>query len=137
MNQAAIAPFVGVYMVLVALMLGSFINLAADRLPRKESLLRPRSHCRSCGRQLNAIDLLPIAGYLLRRGRCASCGVPIGAASLLVEAVSGGCMIAALALWGPWTGAVAGIALVGAWGLLVTGVSLLRRSARGAGALDA
>lgn len=134
MNQAAIAPFVSVYMVLVALMLGSFINLASDRLPRKESLLRPRSHCRSCGRQLNAIDLLPIAGYVLRHGRCASCGASIGVSSLIVEAVSGGCMIAALAVLGPWTGALAGLALVGVWGLLVTAVSLRRRSPRGAGA---
>jgi len=56
---AQIAVFVAVYLVLVALLLGSFINLAADRLPRGESLVRPRSHCRACSRPLNVVDLRP------------------------------------------------------------------------------
>ena len=64
-------PF-DIYFVLVALFVGSFINLAADRLPRGESLVTPRSHCRSCGRVLNVIDLLPVAGYFIRGGRCAT-----------------------------------------------------------------
>ena len=55
------------YLVLVALLIGSFINLAADRLPRGESVVSPRSHCRSCGRVLNVVDLFPVAGYLVRR----------------------------------------------------------------------
>jgi len=46
-------------------------DVAADRVPRGESIVRPRSHCRSCGRLLTVVDLLPVAGYLLRRGRCA------------------------------------------------------------------
>src|SRR5450759_958198 len=84
------------YLVLVCLMLGSFINLAADRFPRGESIVRPRSHCRSCGRVLSAVDLLPVAGYLLRRGRCATCGSRIGRTSPVVEIVSGACMLAML-----------------------------------------
>jgi leader peptidase (prepilin peptidase)/N-methyltransferase len=123
---AAIAPFVAAYMVLVAFMLGSFINLAADRLPRAESLIRPRSHCRACGRGLNVIDLLPVLGYVLRGGRCASCRIPIGAGAPAVEAVSGGCMAAAIVWLGPWTGALAGLGSVALWGLVVTGVAMLR-----------
>ncbi|HEX2679843.1 MAG TPA: prepilin peptidase, partial [Candidatus Dormibacteraeota bacterium] len=60
-------PFIGAYLVFVGLMLGSFINLAADRLPRHESVVAPRSHCRACGRELNFVDLLPVVGWLLRR----------------------------------------------------------------------
>ena len=63
---------VGAYAVLVAALVGSFINLAADRVPRGESVVRPRSHCRSCGRVLNFVDLIPVAGYLIRAGRCAT-----------------------------------------------------------------
>ncbi len=124
--MAAIAPFVNAYLVLVAMMLGSFINLAADRLPRRESVIRPASHCRSCGRHLNAIDLLPVAGYLIRRGRCATCGVPIGTGAPVVEAVSAVLMVVALAWLGPWPGAAAGLGLVGVWGGSVT-VHALRR----------
>jgi len=123
-----ITSFLSAYLVLVGLMLGSFINLAADRVPRGESIVRPRSHCRSCGRVLTFVDLLPVAGYILRAGRCASCRTPIGAAAPAVEAVSGACMLAALAWLGLWPGAMAGLALVALWGLGVTGLATRRRS---------
>ena len=109
--------FLGGYLVLVGMMFGSFINLAADRLPRGESLLHPRSHCRSCGRVLNFVDLLPVAGYLIRRGRCAGCGSSIGPASLAIEALCGLFMLVPLATFGLARGAVVGgiaVALVGA-----------------------
>lgn len=122
----SIAWFVDGYAVLVALLAGSFINLAADRLPRGESLLWPRSHCRDCGRQLNAIDLLPVMGYLIRVGRCATCRTPIGPSAPLVEAVAGACMLAPIVVFGLWPGAAVGIGLVAAWGLLVTTRAALR-----------
>ena len=124
------APFVDAYLVLVGLMVGSFINLAADRVPRRESVISPPSHCRSCGRRLNSLDLLPVAGYLLRRGRCASCGVRIGVGAPVVEAVSGTLMVLAVVWLGPWPGAAVGLALIALWGLGVTGVALQRPKAR-------
>jgi prepilin signal peptidase PulO-like enzyme (type II secretory pathway) len=123
MNPSEIASLgLAAYLVLVALLLGSFINMAADRLPRHESLVHPRSHCRSCGRVLNLVDLIPVAGYLIRGGRCASCRTAIGASSPAVEALCGAAMVASVALLGPWWGAVAGFVAVGAIG--VAGVSL-------------
>jgi prepilin signal peptidase PulO-like enzyme (type II secretory pathway) len=114
------------YLVMIALLVGSFVNLAADRLPRGESLVRPRSHCRACGRTLNAIDLLPVGGYLLRRGRCATCGSSIGASALAVEVLSGLAMLVPLAVLGAIPGAVAGVALTAAVGLTVVGASCAR-----------
>ena len=108
------------YLVVVALLAGSFINLAADRLPRGESVVHPRSHCRSCGRVLDFVDLIPVAGYLVRGGRCATCGVSIGVSSPIVEALCGGLVLASVALFGPWRGAVAGGA-----GLLVVGLAVI------------
>ena len=122
----AIGPFVAAYLVIVALMLGSFINLAADRIPRGESVISPRSHCRACGRKLNVIDLLPVVGYSLRGGRCATCKTSIGAVAPLVEAVSGGFMVAAILWLGLWPGAVAGLGLVALLGLVMTGLMLRR-----------
>lgn len=124
---SAIAPFVGVYLVLVGLLVGSFINLAADRVPRGESVIRPRSHCRACGRELNTIDLLPVLGFALRGGRCATCRTPIGITAPLVEAISGGCVLVALAWLGLWPGALAGLALVALWGFAVVGLAVNRR----------
>jgi len=126
---ASIVPFVTAYLVFLGLVLGSFINLAADRLPRGESIMSPRSHCRSCNRQLNTVDLLPVIGYIVRRGRCASCGDPIGASSPIVEAVAGACMLSPIVWFGVWPGAVAGMGLVAAWGLAVTGLAARRYAA--------
>jgi leader peptidase (prepilin peptidase)/N-methyltransferase len=114
------------YLVVVALLLGSFINLAADRLPRRESLVRPRSHCRSCGRVLNLVDLIPIGGYVIRRGRCASCGASIGATSPAVEALCGVFMLAPLLLLGIARGAVIGGAALSLLGVTAVGLSFAR-----------
>jgi leader peptidase (prepilin peptidase)/N-methyltransferase len=130
---ALITPFVMGYFVLVALMMGSFINLAADRMPRGESIVRPRSHCRACGRQLNSVDLLPVVGYIVRRGRCATCGKEIGAGAPVVEAVAGLSMLASILWLGLWPGAAVGLCLVAALGVGVTSVSARRfSSAEGA-----
>jgi prepilin signal peptidase PulO-like enzyme (type II secretory pathway) len=128
MTWSAVAPFVTGYSALLGLMLGSFINLAADRVPRGESVLTPRSHCRGCGRVLNAIDLLPVVGYMLRRGRCATCQAPIGVGSPVTEVVSGGLMLGAMVWLGVWPGMLVGLALVGVYGAALTGLVMRRRA---------
>ncbi len=121
-----VSPILSAYLVLVGLMLGSFINLAADRLPRRESLLRPRSHCRSCGRDLDLVDLIPVGGFVLRGGRCASCGATIGAWSPVVEAVCGAAMLAPLSLLGLWPGALVGFVAVSLVGVIAVGLAVGR-----------
>jgi leader peptidase (prepilin peptidase)/N-methyltransferase len=120
------------YLFLVALLMGSFINLAADRLPRGESVVRPRSHCRTCGRVLNLVDLIPVSGYLIRRGRCASCGASIGASAPVVEAVCGTAMLASVTWLGLWPGALIGLAAVSMVGAVAVGIGFgrLRRATR-------
>jgi prepilin signal peptidase PulO-like enzyme (type II secretory pathway) len=110
----------------VGLMFGSFINLAADRLPRGESLVRPRSHCRACGRPLDVIDLLPIVGYVVRGGRCATCRAPIGLAAPVVEVIAGAAILGPILWLGLWPGSVVGLALVALWGAIVVGLSARR-----------
>jgi Bacterial Peptidase A24 N-terminal domain len=112
----AVAVVAAVWLTLLGLVLGSFLALAGDRLPRGESLARPRSHCRACGRVLNALDLLPVAGYLLRRGRCATCGAPIGWFHPVLEIACGICMLVPVLLLGPWPGGLAGLVTVGVVG---------------------
>lgn len=125
-NEAAVGVALIAYLVFVALLLGSFINLAVDRIPRRESVIRPRSHCRSCGRVLNAIDLLPVAGYLVRGGRCATCRAQIGVSSPLVEASAGALVLVPLVWLGLWPGALLGFALVGLGGLTLVGLAASR-----------
>lgn len=130
--DSIVALGVSAYLVVIALLAGSFINLAADRLPRGESVVSPRSHCRSCGRVLGVVDLIPALGYVIRRGRCASCGAPIGASSPAVEAVCGAAMLASVALLGPWPGALVGFATIAMVGAVAVGIGFgrLRRATR-------
>jgi prepilin signal peptidase PulO-like enzyme (type II secretory pathway) len=120
----------GAYWVLVALFLGSFINLAVDRVPRGESIVRPRSHCRACGRVLNVLDLTPVAGYLIRRGRCATCQAPIGVSAPIVEAATGGCMLASIVWLGLWPGAALGLAMIAVLGVVLVTLARARGVAR-------
>ena len=123
-------PF-DIYFVLVALFLGSFINLAADRLPRGESVVTPRSHCRSCGRVLTLVDLLPVAGYFIRGGRCATCRAPIGLTAPLIEAGAGVLMLLSLVAFGLWVGLFVGLSLI--YVLAVAVLALAKRTAAASG----
>ncbi len=68
---------------------GSFLNVCIYRLPRGESIVFPPSHCPNCKTRLTAIDLIPIVGFLLLRGRCRSCRQPISLRYPLVELLGG------------------------------------------------
>lgn len=52
---------------------GSFLNVCITRIPRDESVLRPGSHCRACGRPVRWRDNVPVLSFLLLHGRCRDC----------------------------------------------------------------
>jgi leader peptidase (prepilin peptidase) / N-methyltransferase len=66
------------------LAVGSFLNVLAARVPLRRSVVKPRSACMSCARELAWYDNVPLLSYALLRGRCRSCGIRI---SLLYPAV--------------------------------------------------
>ena len=71
------------------LVIGSFLNVVAWRLPRGESLVHPPSACPNCGTPIKPYDNVPVLSWLLLRGRCRSCGHPISPRYPLVELVTG------------------------------------------------
>jgi leader peptidase (prepilin peptidase) / N-methyltransferase len=73
---------------LFGLLIGSFLNVVAWRLPRGESLVKPRSKCPGCGTQLAAYDNIPVFSWLVLRGRCRGCKTRISARYPVVEAVT-------------------------------------------------
>jgi leader peptidase (prepilin peptidase)/N-methyltransferase len=81
----ALVAFTGV----LGLLIGSFLNVVAYRLPRGESLASPPSHCPACGAHIRARHNLPVAGWLVLRGRCADCRAPISIRYPVVELVTG------------------------------------------------
>jgi leader peptidase (prepilin peptidase)/N-methyltransferase len=74
---------------LMGAVVGSFLNVVAYRLPRGESLSRPRSRCPQCQTQIRAYDNVPVLSWLALRGRCRSCRAPISGRYPLVEAMTG------------------------------------------------
>lgn len=74
---------------LLGLLVGSFLNVCIDRLPRGQSITGPRSRCDACGRTLGPLDLVPVISYLWLRGRCRYCGVRIPPRVPLVEGITG------------------------------------------------
>jgi leader peptidase (prepilin peptidase) / N-methyltransferase len=73
---------------LFGLLIGSFLNVVAWRLPRGESLVKPRSKCPGCDTQLKAYDNIPVFSWLVLRGRCRGCGEKISARYPVVEAIT-------------------------------------------------
>jgi leader peptidase (prepilin peptidase)/N-methyltransferase len=63
----------------LGLLIGSFLNVVAYRLPRGESLVKPRSRCTSCGEEVRPYDNVPVLSWLFLRGRCRHCGTHISA----------------------------------------------------------
>jgi len=107
------------FLLLAAPCVGSFLGVVVARLPEGRSVLRGRSACAHCGTVLGFLDLVPILGWALARGRCRPCGAAVSwwypaieVAALAVAAWS----LAVLPGWLAW----AGCAL--AWTLLALAV---------------
>jgi leader peptidase (prepilin peptidase) / N-methyltransferase len=105
----------------VGAIFGSFLNVVAYRLPRGESLARPRSRCPQCQTPIKPYDNVPVLSWLALRGRCRSCRAPISARYPLVEAMTG--LLCALVVIdkGPDEDALLGLALV----LLLVPITLI------------
>src|SRR5947209_19425504 len=81
----AVTAFVTVVCGLFGLVVGSFLNVVIYRVPRKESVVRPRSRCPNCGTQLAERDNIPVVSWLLLHGRCRTCRAPISARYPVIE----------------------------------------------------
>jgi leader peptidase (prepilin peptidase)/N-methyltransferase len=68
--------------------IGSFLNVVAYRMPRRESLVFPRSRCSSCQALIAPYDNIPVVSWLLLRGRCRDCGAAISVRYPLIEALT-------------------------------------------------
>lgn len=60
-------------LLLFGLLLGSFLNVVALRIPAGESIVKPRSHCPKCGHILGALELVPVLSYVFQGGKCRQC----------------------------------------------------------------
>jgi leader peptidase (prepilin peptidase) / N-methyltransferase len=84
----------------LGLVVGSFVNVVIYRVPRDLSLLRPGSHCPTCGTPVRPWHNVPVFGWLLLRGRCAGCAGPISPRYPAVELLTAGLFVATAARFG-------------------------------------
>lgn len=99
---------------------GSFLGAALVRLPRGETVISGRSRCDACGKALGVGELVPIAAFLIQRGRCRSCAAAIDRWAFAAE-VGGAAVAAAAALFARDPLYLA-LGLVLGWQLLLLGL---------------
>ena len=80
--------------IVMGLLVGSFLTVVVDRVPRGGSVVHPPSACGSCGNRLTAPDLVPIVSWLVLRGKCRHCGASIGPEPLIIEIANASIFVA-------------------------------------------
>ena len=122
---------------LLGLLFGSFLNVCISRLPERESIVSPRSHCMACGHSIRWYDNIPVLSWLLLRARCRDCKARISWRYPAVELTVGvwfaicanqliGLQLAKVSrLSGPTTGEYVGVAGMAILGFLLIGLMVM------------
>ncbi|MBC7361952.1 MAG: prepilin peptidase [Candidatus Aminicenantes bacterium] len=82
-----------IFIIIIGLVWGSFLNVVIYRLPRGLSLVKPPSSCPKCGRRIKWYDNIPVLSYILLGGKCRFCGAKISVVYPLVEALTAACFL--------------------------------------------
>ena len=82
---------------LYGIVIGSFMNVCIYRIPKKEDIVKVRSHCMSCGHPLKWYDLFPLFSYLSLGGTCRDCKARLSVQYPLIEAANG--ILYVLIIW--------------------------------------
>lgn len=125
---------------LFGLLIGSFINVVAYRLPvmmdrdwrrqcleylhpdepvaegERFDLITPRSRCPSCGHRIKALENIPVLSYLFLRGTCSACGTRISPRYPIVEFATA--LLSAVVAWRLGWGWPLAAALIFTWALI-------------------
>jgi leader peptidase (prepilin peptidase)/N-methyltransferase len=80
--------FVTVVAGVLGLLIGSFLNVVAYRVPAHISLMR-ESRCPHCDTAIKPWHNVPVFGWIALRGKCANCKEPISPRYPIVEGVTG------------------------------------------------
>jgi leader peptidase (prepilin peptidase)/N-methyltransferase len=102
--------------------IGSFLATILIRWPQGRSVVAGRSACDTCGRTLDARDLVPILSWSLAKGRCRTCGTRIDRRHLAAEA--GAAMIGITAILAHPMPLAAVTAILGWWLFLLAALDL-------------
>ncbi len=65
--------------------MGSFYNVLGLRVVKKESIIKPKSHCEKCGHVLAWYELIPIFSFIFLKGKCKNCKTKLSLLYLFSE----------------------------------------------------
>ena len=82
------------YTAIFGLLIGSFLTVVVDRVPRGASIVAPGSACGACGLELGPKDLVPVFSWLFLRGKCRRCRNAIGVEPLVLEIATSSLFVA-------------------------------------------
>jgi leader peptidase (prepilin peptidase)/N-methyltransferase len=94
----SVVSFIVASAAVLGALVGSFLNVVVWRVPRRESVVTPASHCPNCDSPIRRRDNVPVVSWLLLRAKCRDCGARISARYPLVELGTGLCF-AAVTWW--------------------------------------
>ncbi len=77
------------FFLLLGCVLGSFYGVVATRLPKNESLIKPRSHCEYCQEELAWYELIPLFSFFIQKGTCRHCNQKLSKLYPIVEISTG------------------------------------------------
>ncbi len=89
------------FIFLIGLCIGSFLNVVIFRLDRRGGILTGRSECPKCLKQLKWYDLFPVLSYIFLRGRCRNCKDNISLVYPLTELTTAFCLSLFYAIYKP------------------------------------
>ena len=101
---------------LVGTIIGSFLNVCIYRLPLKQSIIFPNSHCTHCKKSIPFYFNIPIISFLLLRGKCRNCKASIHWRYPLVELLNGLSYLYLFSIFGlSWPGIIYALLLSALW----------------------
>lgn len=62
-----------IFIILIGLAMGSFAGVLQYRISKNESFIKPQSYCDNCKTPLNIIQLVPLLGFFINKGKCPHC----------------------------------------------------------------
>lgn len=77
-----------IYIGILGLCVGSFLNVVIVRVPKEMSLWMPGSHCHHCKHPLRWRDNIPLLSYFVLKGQCHDCQRPISLRYPIVEIIT-------------------------------------------------
>jgi len=81
--------FLIIWFFILGSVFGSFFGVVGSRLPKKESIISPGSHCTYCKHVLKWYELIPVFSYIIQKGKCRNCKKKLSIFYPLIELACG------------------------------------------------